>query len=123
MKLTQVGLRATDLDRAAAFYTKLLGSDPVAKYDPPGLLFYSLDGTRLLLDAAAPSSLLYLQVDSVRERIEELRAEGVTIAAEPHVIFEHADDTLGPAGTAEWMGFIEDSEGNTVGLVSHESPE
>ncbi len=29
-------------------------------------------------------------------------------------------DALGPAGTDEWMAFIRDSEGNTVGLVSHE---
>ena len=122
MKLTQVAQRATDLDRAAAFYSKLLGSEPVARFDPPGLLFYSLDGTRLLLDAAAPSALLYLQVDSVRDRIESLRSDGVPIVSEPHVIFEHDDDSLGPVGTAEWMGFFEDPEGNTVGLVSHEPP-
>jgi methylmalonyl-CoA/ethylmalonyl-CoA epimerase len=122
MKLTQVAQRATDLDRAATFYSKLLGSEPVARFDPPGLLFYSLDGTRLLLDSAAPSALLYLQVDSVRDRIEALRSDGVTIVSEPHVIFEHDDDSLGPAGTAEWMGFFEDSEGNTVGLISHEPP-
>jgi len=27
------------------------------------------------------------------------------------------DDTLGPAGTDEWMAFVVDSEGNLVGLV------
>lgn len=123
MKLTQVAQRATDLDRAAAFYSRLLDSEPAARFDPPGLLFYTLEGTRLLLDGAAPSALLYLQVDSVRDRIETLRADGVRIVSEPHVIFEHDDDTLGPAGTAEWMAFVEDSEGNTVGLVSHEPPD
>ena len=35
------------------------------------------------------------------------------------MIFQHTDDTLGPAGTDEWMAFITDSEGNTVGLVSY----
>ena len=35
----------------------------------------------------------------------------MTIEAEPHVIFRHEDDTLGPAGTAEWMAFVRDSEG------------
>ena len=44
----------------------------------------------------------------------------MTIEAEPQVIFTHADDSLGPAGAAEWMGFIRDSEDNVVGLVSHE---
>lgn len=57
MHLVQVAQRATDLERAAAFYGDLLEQQPVA--------------------------------------------------------------TLGPAGTDEWMAFIADSEGNTVGLVSH----
>jgi methylmalonyl-CoA/ethylmalonyl-CoA epimerase len=35
------------------------------------------------------------------------------------VIFQHADDTLGPAGMDEWMAFVTDSEGNTIGLVSY----
>ena len=43
---------------------------------------------------------------------------GVEIVGEPHVIFRHDDDRLGPSGTDEWMAFIGDSEGNTVGLVS-----
>ena len=37
--------------------------------------------------------------------------------SEPHVIFSHADDTLGPAGTDEWQASVRDSEGNLVGLV------
>ena len=122
MKLTQVAQRATDLDRAAAFYTDLLGQPPTGKFDPPGLLFFDLDGTRLLLEGGAASAMLYLQVDSVRDRIEELRAKGVTIEAEPQVIFTHPDDSLGPVGTQEWQGFIRDSEDNLVGLVSHEPP-
>jgi methylmalonyl-CoA/ethylmalonyl-CoA epimerase len=123
MKLTQVAQRATDLDRAAEFYSMLLGTPPTGRFDPPGLLFFDLDGTRLLLEGGTNSATLYLQVASVRERIEELRAAGVTIEAEPHVIFTHADDSLGPAGTAEWQGFIRDSEDNLVGLVSHEPPD
>jgi methylmalonyl-CoA/ethylmalonyl-CoA epimerase len=123
MKLTQVAQRATDLDRAAEFYSMLLGTPPTGRFDPPGLLFFDLDGTRLLLEGGTNSAALYLQVASVRERIEELRAAGVTIEAEPHVIFTHADDSLGPAGTAEWQGFIRDSEDNLVGLVSHEPPD
>lgn len=33
-------------------------------------------------------------------------------------MFSHVDGLLGRAGTDEWMAFIRDSEGNTVGLVS-----
>lgn len=120
MEILQVAQHATDLDRAAAFYTLVLGAPPVARFDPPGLLFFSVGGVRLLLEAGAPSALLYLRVPSVRERIEDLRAAGVPIGTEPHVIFRHHDDTLGPAGTDEWHAFVRDSEGNLVGLVSLE---
>lgn len=120
MEIIQVAQHADDLDRAAAFYERLLGGPPAARFDPPGLLFFNVGIGRLLLEQAAPSALVYLQVGDVRARTEELRAEGVEIAGEPQVIFSHTDDTLGPAGTDEWMSFIRDSEGNTVGLVSHE---
>ena len=78
-----------------------------------------LDGTRLLLDDSAPAGLLYLQVDDVEFSVTQLQAKGVAIDTDPHVIFQHKDDTLGPAGTDEWLAFITDSEGNTVGLVSY----
>ena len=118
MRLLQIAQHADDLGRAARWYERLLGAAPTAVFDPPGLLFFDLDGTRLLLDRAAPSALHYLQVDDVRSRIDELRAGGVRVLTEPHMIFSHEDDRLGPAGTEEWQAFVEDSEGNTVGLVS-----
>ena len=70
MELTQVAQHADDLGRAQAFYERLLGEPAVAVFDPPGLLFFRLDGTRLLLDRGAPSALLYLQVEDVRDRVE-----------------------------------------------------
>ena len=120
MRLVQVALRATDLDRAAAFYSTLLDAEPTGRFEPPGLLFFDLDGTRLLLDGNAPSSMLYLEVDDVRAAVDRLRHD-VEITTEPHEIFAHEDDRLGPAGTTEWQAFFTDSEGNTVALVSFES--
>jgi catechol 2,3-dioxygenase-like lactoylglutathione lyase family enzyme len=117
MALIQVAQRAEDLARASEFYADLLGMRPAATYDPPGLVFFDLGGTRLLLDKGAPPGLHYLGVDDIDATVERLRAAGVRIESEPHVIFGHDDDTLGPAGTDEWMAFVEDSEGNLVGLV------
>ena len=116
-RLVQVAQHADDLERAAGFYASLLGSDATAVFDPPGLLFFDLDGVRLLLDRNAPTALLYLHVDDVTAALERIgdRAE---VVSPPHVIFTHEDDTLGPAGHDEWQAFVEDSEGNTVGLVS-----
>jgi methylmalonyl-CoA/ethylmalonyl-CoA epimerase len=120
MELTQVAQRVEDLDRAVEFYQRLLGTEPVGRFEPPGLAFFRLGSVRLLLERGAPSAMLYLQVDDVRARTEALRAEGVAIVEEPQIIFSHPDDSLGPAGTDEWMAFIRDSEDNVVGLVSQE---
>ena len=118
MRLTQVAQRAEDLERASAFYADLLGAEPTATYDPPGLVFFDLDGVRLMLEVNTTAAMLYLSVADIDATIDRLRAKGVPIESEPHVIFSHEDDTLGPAGTAEWQAFVTDSEGNTVGLVS-----
>ncbi len=118
MQLVQVAQHADDLDRAAAFYSELLQTPPAGRFDPPGLLFFDLDGVRLLLETGAPPAVIYLGVEDVQATVKSLRDRGVAIVSEPQVIFTHEDDALGPAGTQEWMAFITDSEGNTVGLVS-----
>lgn len=115
--LVQVAQRAVDLPRATAFYTDLLGVQPRATYDPPGLVFFDLQGVRLLLETGAPSALLYLAVTDIEGTVQRLRGAGVRIETAPHVIFGHDDDTLGPPDTDEWMAFVKDSEGNLVGLV------
>lgn len=117
MELVQIAQHADDLPRAAAFYSTLLESEPVALFDPPGLLFFDLEGVRLLLDRNAPTSLVYLRVGNVHETLERL-GSAVEVVTRPHLIFTHEDDTLGPAGHEEWQAFIRDSEGNTVGLVA-----
>jgi methylmalonyl-CoA/ethylmalonyl-CoA epimerase len=117
MRLVQIAQRAEDLRRAADWYAELLGTGPTATFEPPGLVFFDLAGVRLLLEHNAPAALLYLAVDDIDAAVERLRAAGTTVRSEPHVIFAHADDTLGPAKTEEWQAFVEDSEGNLVGLV------
>lgn len=114
--LRQVALHVDDLDRAVAFYRDVVGLRLLARFDPPGLAFFDLGGTRLLLEAAAPPALLYLGVDDVRAATDALRAAGVGIEAEPHVIFVDEAGQFGPAGESEEMAFFRDSEGNLVGL-------
>jgi methylmalonyl-CoA/ethylmalonyl-CoA epimerase len=117
--LVQVAQHADDLGRAERFYTRLLGREPLARFDPPGLLFYGLGEVRLLIDSGAPSALIYLPVDDLAGFVRELRGSGVEVVSEPHVIFTHKDASLGPAGHDEWQAFIRDSEGNLVALVEH----
>ncbi|NMR31660.1 VOC family protein [Crystallibacter degradans] len=118
-RITQIAQHASDLDRARAFYGDLLRQEAAAVFDPPGLVFFVLDGVRLLLERGAPSALIYLQVPDVHTEVARLKGAAVEIVAEPQMIFHHDDGELGPSGSDEWMAFIKDSEGNTVGLVSY----
>lgn len=113
----QIAQHAENLDRASAFYADLLGAVPTATFDPPGLVFFDLGGVRLLLEGGAPSALHYYRVADLDRTVDRLRTAGVTVESEPHKIFSHADDVLGPAGTDEWQAFVRDTEGNLVGLV------
>ena len=124
MKLVQVALRAEDLDRAAAFYEELLRTPPTARFDPPGLLFFDAGGVRLMFGRESVPALVYLGVDDVETTLARLR-DRAEVISEPHIIFTHTDDSLGPAGMDEWQAFVRDSEGNTLGLVSwkpHRAP-
>jgi methylmalonyl-CoA/ethylmalonyl-CoA epimerase len=122
MILRQVAQRIENLDRAVAFYNQILGVEPVAVFNPPGFAFYKLGQTRLFLDVNAPSSLIYLEVPSVRVAIDELRSRGIKVLSEPHIIFPDPNGVFDAPGD-EWLGFVEDSEGNHLGLMSREPAE
>jgi methylmalonyl-CoA/ethylmalonyl-CoA epimerase len=122
--LRQVMVPVADLDRAVAFYRDVLGLPLLARFDPPGLVFFDLAGVRLLLEhGSAPSSgTLYLAVDDVEEALDRLRQRGVAVVGEPHLIHRDDDGTFGEAHTEEWMAFVTDSEGNTLGLSERRAP-
>ena len=48
------------------------------------------------------AALHYLAVADIDATLARLRDAGVAVEGEPHVIFSHEDDTLGPADTDEW---------------------
>ena len=117
MKFRQVAQRIENLDRAVAFYNRVLGFEPMAVFNPPGFAFYDMDGVRLFLDVNAPAALIYLEVDDVTATIEELRSDGVKVLNEPHVVFPDDGGIFDVPGD-EWLAFVEDSEGNQLGLMS-----
>ena len=119
MKFRQIGLHVTNLDRAVAFYTNFIGKEPIAQFNPPGFAFFDMEGVRLLLDVNAPQSAVYLEVENVRTTIEKLRATGTKVVSEPHVVFPDPNGIFDTPGN-EWLAFIEDSEGNMVGIMSRE---
>ena len=117
--VVQVAQHADDLDRATAFYTDVLGLPLIARFGP--LVFLDIGGTRLLLEQAAPPSMIYLQVEDLADRLAALRAAGVEVVTEPHDIFTDTDKVFGGEWLIESQAFIRDSEGNLVGLVAHRS--
>ncbi|GAB2691938.1 VOC family protein [Paenibacillus thermoaerophilus] len=113
--LGQVSVRVRDVARAAAFYRDMLGLPLL--YQESKLALVACGGVRLILSAPEspqfdhPGSVLYLTVDDIHEAQERLSARGVAFAGKPHKIAELN-------GVATWMTFFNDSEDNTLALMS-----
>jgi len=121
MRLHQIAMHVADLDAAEAFYRDVIGATRVARFDPPGLLFFDFDGVRILFESdgeAKGNSILYLWTDDIETSVAELEAKGVRFTHPPGPIHKDEDGTFGPAGETEWMAFFEDPEGNTLALAT-----
>jgi methylmalonyl-CoA/ethylmalonyl-CoA epimerase len=116
--LHQVAQKADDLDESVAFYRDVLGLRLIARFDPPGLAFLDLGGSRLILERGAPAALLYLHVDDVDAAHEELVAAGVAFEHPPQTIFTDEQGQFGPAGEEERMAFLRDPAGNLIALAT-----
>ena len=94
--LVSVLLNVSDLERSRRFYGDLLGMPLVAEPEKDHVLVFAAGSASLVVHAhdeyegvRAPGPedpgavLLFLSVDDVDDATNELRAEGVTIAAEP----------------------------------------
>jgi methylmalonyl-CoA/ethylmalonyl-CoA epimerase len=121
-RLHQVAQRADDLDRAVAFYRDVLALPFITRFDPPGLAFFDLGSTRLLLEHGAPPALLYLAVDDIEVATRSFAAMGVSFVDAPHMIHRDDEGQFGPPGNEEWMTFFHDSEQNLLGLTERRLP-
>ena len=121
MRIHQIAMRVEDLDVAETFYRDVVGLEFIARFDPPGLLFFDLDGVRVLLESggeAQGNSILYLWTDDIDAHVAELEAKGVRFVHRPQAVHKDEDGTFGAAGETEWMAFFEDPEGNTIALAT-----
>lgn len=114
-RIGQIRIGVTDVDRAVAFYRDMLGMTFIFQF--PGIAFFDLDGTRLML--AAPegnaefegTSVIYYRVDDIGRAYAALKDRGVQFADEPHVVHRDDDHEL-------WMSFFHDPDANVLALMS-----
>lgn len=116
--IRQVAVAAPDLAASTDFYANVLGLPLIAQFDPPGLVFFDAGGTRILLERSAAPATVYYYVEDLDAACNELRARGIEMVQEPHMIFKDDTGTFGPAGEEEWMAFVKDPADNIVGLAS-----
>jgi methylmalonyl-CoA/ethylmalonyl-CoA epimerase len=114
-RIGQIAVTAHDLDRAVAFYRDVLGIPFL--FQVPNLAFFDCAGVRLMLSAPErpdldhPASIIYYKVGDLDEAHATFQARGAHFLDAPHLIARMPDHEL-------WMAFLNDSEGNTLGLMS-----
>jgi predicted enzyme related to lactoylglutathione lyase len=114
-RIQQISMRVHDVDRAVRFYRDALGLQFLFAA-PPRLAFFDCGGVRLMLSTPEagfdhPGSILYFAVGDIREMYDTLKVRGVAFRGEPHKIATFADREV-------WLADFEDTEGNTLALMS-----
>lgn len=115
-QIAQIAIPVKELARAVQFYRDALGMRFL--FEVPGLAFFDAAGVRIML--AAPegqgpgddrrSSMIYFTVKDIDHAQRALRARGVHFIRDAHLVARLPDHDL-------WMAFLEDSEGNGLGIV------
>jgi len=111
----QVSVTAHDLERATTFYRQVLELKHL--FTAGKMSFFDCGGLRLMLavpdrvEMDHPSSVLYLRVDNLEEAVTRLRERGVEFKGEPVCAARMPASEL-------WLAFFEDSEGNTLSLLT-----
>jgi predicted enzyme related to lactoylglutathione lyase len=114
-EIGQIAIAVNKLDRAVMFYREKLGLRFL--FQVPNMAFFDCAGVRLMLsnpkgsEEGSGNSILYFRVADIHESARLLADKGVAFKTEPHLVARMEDQNL-------WMAFFEDSEGNTLALMS-----
>jgi methylmalonyl-CoA/ethylmalonyl-CoA epimerase len=114
-RIGQIHVAARDLERAVTYYRDVLGMKFL--FQVPNMAFFDCGGVRIMLGVPEsekfdhPASILYYAVADIQEAHTELRKRGVAFVSDPHKVADLGAKEL-------WIGFFEDSEGNTVAVMS-----
>lgn len=124
--LRQIALSCADVRRSIEFYRDVLGIELIREFSPPGLAFFRLGDTRLMLEQGSGTiesgAVLYFEVNDVNAVQTALEERGVRFNSSPHLIHRDDDGSFGPAKGEEWMTFFKDPDGNLLALAERRAP-
>jgi methylmalonyl-CoA/ethylmalonyl-CoA epimerase len=113
-QIGQIALPVRNVDRAEAFYEKMLGMRKLFRFGD--LSFFDCAGVRLLLDKVEdpasfrPQGCLYFRCADIALAVAELEKRGAVFTSKPHLIAKMDDHDL-------WMAFFNDPDGHTLALM------
>jgi len=111
-QIGQIALPVVDVDRAEAFYEKILGLRKLYRFG--NLTFFDCAGVRLLLEKTShPETVthtgcIYFRCADIA--VAELKKRGLNFDSTPHLIAKMDDHDL-------WMAFFQDPDGHTLALM------
>jgi methylmalonyl-CoA/ethylmalonyl-CoA epimerase len=113
--LAQVALSVKDVEKATAFYRDVLGL-PFLFSAPPGLAFFQVGPTRLMLSAPTEGDvgshgILYYAVTDIQAAFAAVTGRGAAVKEPPRMIAK-------VGGREVWLAALEDPDGHIVGLMS-----
>ncbi len=115
-----VTLPAADLDRAKAWYSQVLGLEPV-EIEPMGEVWYEIGGSRFMVYASQfagtnQATAAGLMVDDFAATSAELRARGAIFEDYDFGEDFHTVDGIMTLPNGRKGAWFRDSEGNILGL-------
>jgi methylmalonyl-CoA/ethylmalonyl-CoA epimerase len=110
----QIALPVVDVDRAEAFYEKVLGLRRLYRFGD--LTFFDCAGVRLLLEktshpeTATHTGCIYFRCADIALAVAELQQRVLLFDITPHLLAKMDDHDL-------WMAFFRDPDGHTLALM------
>jgi len=113
-QIGQIALPVVNVDRAEAFYEKVLGLRKLYRFGDP--TFFDCTGVRLLLEktihpeTVTHAGCIYFRCADIALAVAELAKRGLTFDSSPHLIARMDNHDL-------WMVFFKDPDGHTLALM------
>jgi len=109
----QIALTVDDLAQAKDFYQNTLGLKFL--FEAGNLAFFQCGEVRLMLTTPEKQeprggTILYYKVSDINATCTAIKARGVSLLQEPHLVARMPDHDL-------WMAFLNDPAGNTLGIM------